>query len=114
LVTELLEFLSGDSWHLTFVPENQAPTGNGHQTRLPLRSIRADRVALFSGGLDSMAGLASRLIHGTSSYALLTVSHQASLRASCLGATRKLQEILRIPPIEHFYVGARLRYGKAL
>src|SRR5690606_19248900 len=30
LVTELLEFLSGDSWHLTFVPENQAPTGDGH------------------------------------------------------------------------------------
>ncbi len=114
LLTELLEFLSGDSWHLSFVPEIQRPSGNGHQTRLDVRRAGADRVALFSGGLDSMAGLASRLIHGTASYALLTVSHQTSLRRSCLGATHRLHEILGTSPTMHSYVVARLRYGKAI
>lgn len=114
LLTELLEFLSGDSWHLTFVPDGRVPEGNGHQNRIPLRRVEADRIALFSGGLDSMAGLASRLIHGNSTYALLTVSHQAALRRNCIRATRKLQEILNQDPIFHSYVIAWLRSGKAI
>lgn len=114
LLTEIVEFLSGDSWHLAFVPESHSPSGSGHQTRLPVETADVDRVALFSGGLDSMAGFASRLIHGTSSYALLTVSHQASLRKNCLDATRRLKEILNADPIFHSYVIAWLRSGKAI
>lgn len=114
LLTELLEFLSGDTWRLTFVRESHAPEGDGHQTRIPLKRPRVDRVALFSGGLDSMAGLASRLIHGHYTYGLLTVSHQASLRRSCLRATGALQGILGTDPFMHTFVDARLRHGKAI
>lgn len=114
LLTDLLEFLSGDSWHLTFVQDDHAPVGNGHQTRLDVGKAKVDRVALFSGGLDSMAGLASRLVHGNSSYALLTVCHQASLRKSCLSATHRLREILDSKRIMHSYVIAWLRSGKAI
>jgi 7-cyano-7-deazaguanine synthase in queuosine biosynthesis len=114
LLTDLVEFLSGDSWHMTFEPESRATAGDGHQIRLPVDPVEADRVALFSGGLDSMAGLASRLIHGGSSYALLTVSHQASLRKNCLDAACKLQKILQADRINHSYVITWLRSGKAI
>lgn len=114
LLTELVEFLSGDSWHITFEPESRAPVGDGHQVRIPVEAVKVDRVALFSGGLDSMAGLASRLIHGGASYALLTVSHQASLRKNCLNASCKLQKILQVDPIGHSYVVTWLRSGKSI
>lgn len=114
LLTELLEFVSGDCWQLTFKAESSIAEGDGHQVPLPLQGRKPTRIALFSGGLDSMAGLASSLIHSDSSYALLTVSHQASLRKSCLDATSELQKILQVEPINHSYVIAWLRTGKAI
>lgn len=56
-LTEALEFLSGDRWSLTFV---DGPERDGNQTVTP----SDERVALLSGGLDSLAGAIDQLESG--------------------------------------------------
>jgi 7-cyano-7-deazaguanine synthase in queuosine biosynthesis len=113
-VEDTLEFLSGDFWHLRFEPCAQRNGGDGHQGRIPMRPIEADRLALFSGGLDSMAGLASQLVNGRDRYGLLTVGHHLALRKRCSGRVLKLQALIGTEPIPHAHIVLGLRQGKAV
>lgn len=57
----LLGWLTEDTWHLTFVLQpNPVRRPSDAQSALPFRSSPG-RVVLFSGGLDSLAGLAALL-----------------------------------------------------
>lgn len=56
LLGELLHWLTDDEWNLDFTNSAVAPLDVEVARRLPLPLDGADRVALFSGGLDSLAG----------------------------------------------------------
>ena len=94
-VAEILAFLTGDVWLPSFA---QATTGErkfGVQSRLDIDwPVPPTRVALYSGGLDSAAGLASRLLTGTTDYLLLTIGHQSSIRRSCMDQIKLLRHHL--------------------
>ena len=80
LIAVVLAEICDDNWRLQFEPTKFREAGGGHQRRLELKSsLDVKRLALFSGGLDSVAGLASRIV-GQPAYALVTVAHQSSLR----------------------------------
>jgi Predicted PP-loop superfamily ATPase len=76
---EILRFLTGDIWFVSFVQRNE-PHGGMPQRKLALNETLPTRLGLFSGGLDSAAGLANKLVAGEDSYMLLTVGHHASVR----------------------------------
>lgn len=55
-----LNFLTGDGWELRL----RAGSGLGYEARRPAHRLRGDCVALFSGGLDSTAALATLMRQG--------------------------------------------------
>lgn len=61
---ELLGFLTGDHWTLEFRPARVPPPPGAQRMRGRLGAIRADRVSLLSGGLDSGIGAADLLDAG--------------------------------------------------
>lgn len=91
-VAELLHFLTGDLWLLSFAQGERAPRvrqsvidfGWGRQ---------AGHVALYSGGLDSAAGLANELLEGHRDFILLTAGHQASIRR------RAMRQLIALRPL---------------
>lgn len=87
---ELLSFLTDENWSLTF--EQAAAASAPQQAPLDLH-LTARRIALYSGGLDSAAGLANRLMAGVDDYLLVTVDHHTKLRRLC---ARQVQELSRI------------------
>jgi len=118
-VVEQLEqiqaLLTGDMWSFTFEAISACSQGDEHQGRLewPVDQT-VDRIALYSGGLDSAAGLAHRLIHGNDRYGLLTVRHQAGLKSLCEGQISAIQNLLGSAEIPTASVVAGLRKGKAV
>jgi 7-cyano-7-deazaguanine synthase in queuosine biosynthesis len=70
----VLAFMSDDNARFEFVRETAEPPATEY---LDFGS-GSDQVALFSGGLDSLAGVADRLAHGKGR--LLLVSHQSSTK----------------------------------
>ncbi len=105
LLVEILAFLTGDSWSLEFRQEER-PAYEMDQDYLDLKaSFSPEHVALYSGGLDSAAGLANRLTEGLNNYLLVTVGHQASLHSRVNGQLKSLARI----PFAAFAVGPEYR-----
>lgn len=81
-LTDVLAFLTGDAWLISFI---QAP--NPRSASSPQRALldgpRPTRIGLYSGGLDSAAGFANRLLGSRETFLLLTVGHQSSIRLNC-------------------------------
>lgn len=84
VVVEALSFLSGDRWDVSFVPDTV------RRERTEPIADAADRVSLFSGGLDSLAGVIDALEAGDR--LALVGHHDSSLTAS---TQRKLFAALR-------------------
>lgn len=80
-VTECLHALSADAWDIRFVADPAAKKSSPTKQRV-FEFFRPDKVCLYSGGLDSLAGLAQR-IHGQRAGTILpvTVRHQTQLSA---------------------------------
>lgn len=92
-VAELLHFLTGDLWLISFA-EGERVSRAG-QSAIDLGWGRqAGHVALYSGGLDSAAGLANELLDGHRDFVLLTTGHQASIRRRARGQLSALKTIL--------------------
>lgn len=76
----VLCFLTDDDWSFDFRPAQRASGDLGHQDFLSLpRPFQPQHAALYSGGLDSTAGLANRFLGGANDFILVTVSHQSGL-----------------------------------
>lgn len=89
-LAELLHWLTDDEWNIDFTGSTVAPLEIEVSQRLPLALDGADRVALFSGGLDSLAGA---LIAFDSGRRPLLLSIETNSR---MGATqRSLRRLLR-------------------
>lgn len=79
-LADVLCFLTDDDWSFDFQPAQLAPGDLGHQDFLDLpRPFQPRHAALYSGGLDSAAGLANRYLEGANDFILVTVSHQSGL-----------------------------------
>lgn len=77
---DVLSFLTDDDWSLDFEQMQRAPGDFGHQDFLDLpRPFQPRHAALYSGGLDSAAGLANRILQGANDFMLVTVGHQSGL-----------------------------------
>lgn len=94
LVLEILTFLTDDDWSIDF--SNPMRVGNqGHQDFLDIpRPFQPTHAALYSGGLDSAAGLASRLLDGKSDFILVTVGHHSGLHARVAQQIDGLKQII--------------------
>lgn len=79
LLVSILEFLTCDEIAADFQPV-EIGEGRPYQSYLdfPPR-FRADRVTLYSGGLDSAAGLANLLLQESGNFLLVTVGHQRQI-----------------------------------
>ncbi len=101
-LAELLHFLSGDFWLISFSAQKK-PLPAGHQELLDFGSHwRPSRVALYSGGLDSAAGLACALQSGQREIVLLTAGHQSAIRRRAIDQVNALKRVLpQAGPISH-------------
>ena len=100
-LTEILCFLTGETWLLNFAKRNEPHQTSSAQRLLDLKEPLPTRVALFSGGLDSAAGLANRLISNDQTYMLLTVGHHVAIRSKCRDQVEMLRRLLRTPMLHH-------------
>lgn len=91
----LLSFLTDDEWNLSFVSQIGADRRDGTQREFRLPPADLPRVALFSGGLDSYAGIAGVLDADRDSD-LVLVSAATNYRQ--MAGQRKQVEILRRLP----------------
>lgn len=92
LVEETLSFLTADDWSIKF----SNPTSDfGHQGFLPLPRFEPTDVILYSGGLDSAAGLANKLLGGANNVLLVTVGHQSGLHNRITRQLHGLRHLLR-------------------
>ena len=75
LLKDTIEFLSDDTWEFRFFHDDRRPDRELQRTLFP---VPADaRVCLYSGGLDSAAGLGSRISEEPARHTLpITVWHQ--------------------------------------
>jgi len=84
LLREALELLSDDAWYLRFLPLR--PDTN----YLGCRPDQRPRVCLYSGGLDSAAGLATRLRVCREPMLAVTTWHQARQKQRTIGQLHRL------------------------
>jgi Predicted PP-loop superfamily ATPase len=93
-LAEILNFLSGDLWLISF-EYHQRLAPEFRQEIFDFRSSwRPERVALYSGGLDSAAGLACALMDGHRDLLLLTAGHQSAIRRRALDQVSALKHLL--------------------
>ncbi|WP_428312764.1 7-cyano-7-deazaguanine synthase [Hydrocarboniphaga sp.] len=112
-VTELLVFLTDENWSLSFESAAASPLPQD-QLRLDLPwTQRPRRIALYSGGLDSAAGLASRVLAGVDDYLLVTVGHQSGLRHRCADQIQRLSALTQTTRQLHTTMVVALRGGAA-
>jgi 7-cyano-7-deazaguanine synthase in queuosine biosynthesis len=98
-LTQAMEFLSGDDWNLKFTAGPHYML-SGHLFEELRESV--DAVCLSSGGLDSTAGLAIRILEEPSLKVLpVTVRHSSSLASRVRRSLRSLGRTLAVdlPPI---------------
>lgn len=112
-LTDLLYLLSGDTWLVSFVKRISTHEAKPAQRRLDLQRPFPTRVALYSGGLDSAAGLANRLRAGDQTYMLLTVGHHDKIRAHGHAQVEKLRCLMKAPMLHHADFRVRLDGGVA-
>jgi 7-cyano-7-deazaguanine synthase in queuosine biosynthesis len=93
-LAEILNFLSGDLWLISFA-HHERPVLEFRQGIFDFSSSwRPSRVALYSGGLDSAAGLACALMDGHRDILLLTAGHQSAIRRRALDQVSALKHVL--------------------
>jgi 7-cyano-7-deazaguanine synthase in queuosine biosynthesis len=113
-VTELLSFLTDENWSLSFESAAASSLPQDHQLRLDLPwAQKPRRIALYSGGLDSAAGLAHRVLAGVDDYLLVTVGHQSGLRRRCDDQIRRLGDLTQTTRQLHTTLVVALRGGAA-
>jgi 7-cyano-7-deazaguanine synthase in queuosine biosynthesis len=111
-LTELLCFLTDDNWSVTFQSETIAPPALGRQSRLEFPWARKPRrIALYSGGLDSAAGLANRVTSGVDDYLLVTVGHHSGLRHRCSHQVQRLSQLTNTHQQLHTALVVHLKGG---
>jgi 7-cyano-7-deazaguanine synthase in queuosine biosynthesis len=102
-LADLLGFLTEDRWDFSFYPSNKAGRKPGVQSVLfpPVASV----VALFSGGLDSLAGLAIRLATQQDPFAVVACSTNPriqSRQSELLESIRKQSSVdFQYAPVRH-------------
>lgn len=111
-IEDLLSFLTDENWSITFEQATVASVPQQAPLDLPLMR-RPGRIALYSGGLDSAAGLANRVLAGVDDYLLVTVGHQNGLRRRCAHQIQELSRLTRTPPQLHSTLVVHLRDGAA-
>lgn len=109
LIENMIEFLTGDIWHLEFVA---TPTPLfGREFRVARRKFRKKRrihgtaVSLFSGGLDSLIGIINWLEDNPGSSIVLASTYDAHAENAQMDQQRLL------PHLETSYPGRVHRYG---
>ena len=113
-LTELLCFLTDDNWSVTFQSEALTPPPHERQLRLDLPWTRKPRrIALYSGGLDSAAGLANRVTSGVDDYLLVTVGHHSGLRHRCSHQVQRLSQLTDTLQQLHTTLVVHLKGGAA-
>lgn len=96
LVLEILSFLTDDDWSFDFKQAQRAPGDSGHQDFLPLpQPFQPRHAALYSGGLDSAAGMANRLLEGKNDFLLVTVGHQSGLHHRVNEQLKRLRGLIQ-------------------
>jgi len=114
LVGELVAFLTGENWTFSFEAAPEAAVGGIGQLALDMPwTNRPRRVALYSGGLDSAAGLGLQTVNGNRDYVLVTVGHQSGLRRRCSDQIRRLADLTQTPQQPHVTIVVALRKGVA-
>jgi 7-cyano-7-deazaguanine synthase in queuosine biosynthesis len=114
-VRQILQFLTEEDWSLSFEPSRPRISENGPQHPLGLPyGYRPTRIALYSGGLDSAAGLANQLISMQHRYVLLTVGHQSWIRRKAADQLHGLQHALSLQPLIHSTLVTALRGGQSI
>ena len=101
LLTDLLWNLTGDTWLLSFSKRAHPHQTTANQRLLELGEPHPTRIALYSGGLDSAAGLANRMIDADQTFMLLTVGHQSTIRCNSNHQVEFLRGIVKAPPLHH-------------
>jgi len=111
-LVDTLSFLSGDRFNFEFEPTTRPVSLDPHLGfgDRNAQTIRPDQVMLFSGGLDSLAGVARDVI-GAGRRAIL-VTHQSANAIIDLQDRLAQQIEARTRPGSVFYLPFRLRRGK--
>lgn len=110
-VADVLAHLTGDEWDFRFVPHRHAPRPVGQQLPLPTRREPPMIVALFSGGLDSLAGLTRELLDlPPGRVALVSLETNPRLGAVQRGLVRGLRGCTS-REIDHIRVPFGYRHG---
>jgi hypothetical protein len=93
-VVDLLQWLTGNTWHVKFRPITSSGfEGEGQQFLFSTPPVLPARVALFSGGLDSLAGAVNDIIRWPSAQLILaTVSTNSRMAAAQRTVIRKLYQ----------------------
>ncbi|HEX8276776.1 MAG TPA: hypothetical protein VF615_29320 [Longimicrobiaceae bacterium] len=92
ILREVLQFYTEDEWDFEFLPLNNVPQSRAIQASLFPVANRVQHAALFSGGLDSLAGLCQELIDLPSDGFLLFA---ANTSPRTQGVQAKLSTLLR-------------------
>lgn len=108
-VLDALHFLTDDNWSLSF---EQSPEG-WYQSVLPFAQTTPDRVALFSEGLDSAAGVASQALKRPAHTLLVTVGHYVALRKRAERQLSALSALIPGASFQHAGLLVSLRGGVA-
>lgn len=109
-IADVLHTLTGDNWIIEFV-HHERSSRPAPQVRIDFRDAATpSRLALYSGGLDSAAGLANQLLEGQRDLMLLTVGHQSSIRRRCNQQVKSISRALPSSgPIYHAYFRVNLQ-----
>ncbi len=92
LLRNVLAFLTDDDWDIRFSGQSRV---SPHQDFLPLPGdFQPKSVALYSGGLDSAAGLVSRFLEHSNDFLLVTVGHQSGIHRRVRGQLNRLAKVL--------------------
>lgn len=106
LVQNLLNWLTADDWSLSFTGDPRPPIQD-QRSLFPL----VDRVALFSGGLDSVCGLINDLEQTDESFRLVSVATNSRMRSVQSEVLTEVRELSHRPLQESsFLLQARLPY----
>jgi len=93
-IAELLNFLTGDFWLVSFEIQKRSVTRNP-QTMIDFgTNWQPSHISLYSGGLDSAAGLVCELLRGQRDFLLLTASHQTSVRRRAIDQINALKHFI--------------------
>lgn len=113
VLTDILWHLTGDTCLISFTQRAQPHQTMATQRLLSLGEPHPTRVALYSGGLDSAAGLANRLINNDETFMLLTVGHHPAIRSSSRNQVNLLRKILKPQMLHHASFMVRFDGGVA-